>query len=63
MDVRDGPWRPPRERLSEGRGRGKVPWRAGEKPGRALALPALPALASPLAERSRDAPDTDKIAP
>ena len=61
MDVRDSPWRPPRERQSEGRGRGKVPRRTGEKQGRALALPALPAPASP--QPRRDAPDSGKIVP
>lgn len=62
MDVRDSPWRPPRERQSEGRGRGgKVLRRMGEKRARELTLPAHPAPAGPLAEHRR--PDPDEIAP
>ena len=51
MDVRDSPRRPPRERLSEGGGRGKSSAENGEagpgaRPPRA-SLPALPAPEGP----------------
>lgn len=62
MDVRDSPRRPPRERQSEGGGRGKVLWRTGEQRALALALVAHRALAGPLPS-SRGAPHPDGIAP
>lgn len=60
MDVRDSPWRPPRERQSEGGGRGKVLRRTGEQRALALALVALRALAGPLAEPRRPTPGRDR---
>ena len=61
MDVRDSPWRPPRERQSEGRGRGeKVLRRIGEKLAQAITLRAFLPPAGPFAEPWLPEPGRDR---
>lgn len=53
MDVRDSPWRPPRERLSEGSGRGKSSAENGQEEGPGARPPRASRPAGPFAEQRR----------
>lgn len=53
MDVRDSPWRPPRERLSEESGRGKSSAENGQEAGPGARPPRASRPAGPFAEQRR----------